>query len=69
MKQALSGESNQVSTALRLLESYEDADWETCMNQGADLNITEGELAGLYKDSLIWAENSVQMEASSMTAQ
>jgi c-di-GMP-related signal transduction protein len=59
MKEALCGESNHVNIALILFESYEDADWEQCMNQSFALQLTEGELSGKYRDSLVWAENSV----------
>jgi len=60
MRDALSGESNRVSTALRLFKSYEDADWEACMNESFALRLTEGELSGMYRDSLVWAENSIR---------
>jgi c-di-GMP-related signal transduction protein len=46
MKEALCGESTLVNIALRLFESYEDADWEQCMNQSLALQLTEGEVAG-----------------------
>ena len=68
MKEALCGESNHVNIALRLFESYEDADWEQCMNQSFALQLTEGELSGMYRDSLVWAENSVHTsEQKSLT--
>lgn len=58
---ALYGEPNPVNQALRLFESYEDADWETCMNESFNLRLTERELAGLYTDALVWAENSTRL--------
>lgn len=68
MKEALRGEPNHVSIALRLFESYEDADWEQCMNQSFALQLTEGELSGMYRDSLVWAENCVHTsESKSLT--
>ena len=62
MKRALAGESNSVNRALRLFESYEDADWEHCMNESFSLQLNESELTGLYRDALVWAENSVHIE-------
>ncbi len=60
MKAALCGEPNRVSQALRLFESYEDADWEQCMNESFALRITESELSGMYRDALVWAENAIR---------
>jgi EAL and modified HD-GYP domain-containing signal transduction protein len=62
MKDALCGEPNQVSTALRLFESYESADWEHCMNESFALRMTERELSWMYRDSLVWAQNSIRKD-------
>jgi c-di-GMP-related signal transduction protein len=60
MKDALCGEPNSMSRALELFESYEDADWEHCMNETFALKLTESELTGIYSDALVWAENCVR---------
>jgi EAL and modified HD-GYP domain-containing signal transduction protein len=59
LKKALCGESNSLSRGLRLFESYEDADWEHCMNESFALRLTESDLTGIYRDSLVWSENCV----------
>lgn len=61
LKKALCGDSNSLSRGLRLFESYEDADWEHCMNETFALQLTESELTGIYTDSLVWAENCVYL--------
>jgi c-di-GMP-related signal transduction protein len=60
MRDALHGEPNRIGVALRLFKSYEDADWEACMNESFTLSMTESELSGTYRDSLVWAENCIQ---------
>jgi c-di-GMP-related signal transduction protein len=60
MKDALRGEPNSINRALELFESYEDADWEHCMNETFSLHLTESELTGIYSDALVWAENCVR---------
>lgn len=64
MKDALCGEPNSVSQALRLFESYEAADWEQCMNESFVLQLTESELSGMYRDALVWAENSIRSDSN-----
>lgn len=67
LKKALCGESNSLSRGLRLFESYEDADWEHCMNESFALGLTESELTGIYRDSLVWAENCVHAKERKMS--
>lgn len=59
---ALCGEPNPINQALRLFESYEEADWEACMNQSFALGLTERELTGIYTDALVWAQRSVYLD-------
>lgn len=59
---ALCGEPSPVNRALRLFESYEEADWEDCMNASFALGLTERELTGIYTDALIWAQRSVCLD-------
>jgi EAL and modified HD-GYP domain-containing signal transduction protein len=56
IKDALSGEPNKISRALRLLDRYEDANWKYCMEQSSLLHVAEDELSDLYEQSLVWAE-------------
>lgn len=62
MKEALAGKSSPLGAALRLFESYKDADWESCIRQSSALHIPEAELTDLYTDSLAWAEKAAQIE-------
>jgi EAL and modified HD-GYP domain-containing signal transduction protein len=62
MKDALAGDANPVSIALKLFERYKEADWEFCMIQSALLNISETQLSDLYTESLAWAEKAVTVE-------
>jgi EAL and modified HD-GYP domain-containing signal transduction protein len=62
MKEALSGEINQVNAALKLFERYKDADWAFCMEQSLVLHSTEAQLSDLYRESLVWAEKAVGTE-------
>jgi EAL and modified HD-GYP domain-containing signal transduction protein len=62
IKDALAGEVNQISAALRLFERYKDADWAFCIEQGSMLKSTEAQLSDLYRDSLMWAEKAVGTE-------
>ena len=62
IKQALTGDVNQVSAALKLFERYKDADWVFCIEQSTVLKSTEGQLSDLYRDSLVWAEKAVGTE-------
>lgn len=62
IKEALTGASNQVSLGLRLFERYKDADWMYCTELTLMLNITEGELSDMYRESLVWAEKSVHVD-------
>lgn len=68
MKDALSGESNHISIALRLFESYKQADWLFCMEQCSLLNITEAEVSDLYTESLAWADKAVTVEQKNPVA-
>lgn len=63
LKDGLTGESNNVTIGLRLLESYEEGDWSACMERAADLGMTEGRLTELYEQSLHWAERAVKVKA------
>lgn len=58
LKIALAGEHNMVSASLNLLESYEDGDWNRCIEQSFHLGISENELTHLYQESLRWAEKA-----------
>jgi c-di-GMP-related signal transduction protein len=62
IKEALSGESNEVGAALRLFESYKDADWESCISQSSMLHISESKLSDLYTESLAWAEKAIKTD-------
>jgi EAL and modified HD-GYP domain-containing signal transduction protein len=62
IKEALAGESNEVSAALRLFESYKDADWESCIGQSSMLHISESKLSDLYTESLAWAEKAIKTD-------
>jgi len=62
IKDALAGEVNQISAALRLFERYKDADWAFCIEQGSMLKSTEAQLSDPYRDSLMWAEKAVGTE-------
>lgn len=62
IKEALAGESNEVSAALRLFESYKDADWESCISQSSMLQISESKLSDLYTESLAWAEKAIKTD-------
>jgi EAL and modified HD-GYP domain-containing signal transduction protein len=68
IKAALSGEANHVSTALRLFESYKDADWNLCLKQCEALNMSEGDLSDLYTQALAWAERSVVQDQRAVAA-
>jgi EAL and modified HD-GYP domain-containing signal transduction protein len=56
VKEGLSGSTNAVTAALRLLESYEEGDWSLCTQRAAALHLTEADLTHLYEESLHWAE-------------
>ena len=58
VKEALGGKANRVSAAMLLLESYEEADWNACIEQSKPLRISEDRLTHLYKESLRWAEEA-----------
>lgn len=62
IKEALTGQVNQVSAGLKLFERYKEADWIFCMEQSAVLKSSEGQLSDLYRESLIWAEKAVGTE-------
>jgi EAL and modified HD-GYP domain-containing signal transduction protein len=62
MKDALAGETNQISAALKLFERYKDADWAFCIEQSAALKSTEAQVSDLYRDSLVWAEKAASGE-------
>jgi EAL and modified HD-GYP domain-containing signal transduction protein len=62
MKDALAGHPNQVNAALRLLESYEYAEWTQCARQSVGLHISEGELTRIYRESLQWAEKATSYD-------
>jgi c-di-GMP-related signal transduction protein len=59
IRDALLGEANQISCALRLFEKYENADWNYCMEQSLMLPVPEGNISDLYRESLMWAEKSI----------
>jgi len=62
IKDALGGEVNQVSAALKLFEHYKEADWAFCIEQSQMLKSTEAQLSDLYRESLLWAEKAAGAE-------
>jgi len=62
IKDALRGEVNQVSAALKLFEHYKEADWAFCIEQSQMLKSTEAQLSDLYRESLVWAEKAAGAE-------
>jgi len=62
IKDALGGEVNQVSAALKLFEHYKEADWAFCIEQSQMLKSTEAQLSDLYRESLVWAEKAAGAE-------
>jgi EAL and modified HD-GYP domain-containing signal transduction protein len=62
IKEALSGETNHASAALKLFECYKEADWAACMEQCSALRLSEWELSDLYTQSLAWAEKAVTID-------
>jgi EAL and modified HD-GYP domain-containing signal transduction protein len=52
---AFLGETNPVAAPLRLLQYYEQAQWESCSSLCRTLGVSETEITNLYLASLQWA--------------
>lgn len=61
IRAALRGDPCGAGTALRLYEHYRDADWVYCLEQCMRLGVSEEQLSALYRESLLWAENSASL--------
>lgn len=56
IKEALLEEKGDLADYLRLVSSYEAANWEECSLMVSKIELNENDIPGFYQDAVIWAD-------------
>lgn len=59
IKEALLEGKGELADYLRLVSSYEAANWEECSLMVSKINLNEKDIPGFYQDAVIWADSYI----------